>query len=332
MVKNLVTLVLAGLIGLSPVASKLYADISDKVEISSQTLTEEEKEYEAFSKSREEAFAEWQMQERKSYEESRKNRQLMPPFIKTKKKDDPLNDQIDVMGKQINEDENLEQSQIADLKRQKKEFDELNYFEINPTSNWGGYFDNTDKEIDLGKAKGISESIESSTTIARAEYCTLGKKWWGIYLTYGYKISLNGDMTSKWGLDLSKFDGIEFDVKGDGKFRLEHTEGSLRFALGGAYCPSSFIDSFGEIYEIIITPKSEWTHYRLTFDKFTLRKDYQHSMKNSPNLIYTDKKKFDGWFDRSEIHSTEIEFLPRGNPKEKKYIDFKNMRFFKDKK
>jgi hypothetical protein len=130
---------------------------------------------------------------------------------------------------------------------------------------------------------------------------------------------------------LSKFKGIEFDARGTGKFRLQMTEGYMRFVIP-VYGMAGFEDFFGEIYEKIIIPKPRWTHYQIPFDEFARRKDYQHNMKTSDTLDFTDEKKFDNMFDRSETHSTEIEFLPRGNPKGKKYIDFKGMRFYKNKK
>jgi len=225
------------------------------------------------------------------------------------------------------------QQRIAVFKYEKEELNKLDKLEI-PL----GYRDNLNntpywywKEYSGSKGKKESKmdinvlNDPSDNCGIRIDYYMPKKAYAGIFHEYYLKASLDKDMWEKNGIDVSGFDGIELQARGNGKFRLQLTEGYSH----------DFHTDFGEIYPTIITPKSKWKTYRIPFKKLVKRPDFQHTQEEFDQqglgrCCLIEKEKFDNNLDLREIHSTEIEPLRKGVLFEKnRYIEIKNMYFYK---
>lgn len=124
--------------------------------------------------------------------------------------------------------------------------------------------------------------------------------WQGIYFVFE---SYDCTGAYKGYDDLSRFDGLEFLMRGNGKVRLQLTEG-----YEGCIW-------FGEIFQKIVEPSEKWKEYRIPFSEFKKRPDFQHSEEDLQRIAgvshgaYLYKEKFNNRLDTDQIHSTELEML-----------------------
>ena len=234
--------------------------------------------------------------------------------------------------------EKKKQEKFECLKSEKKNFDRLHFVEIplvyhddlntSPYWYWKEYSGTNGKKEPRMKLDVIDDPLGNYGI--RIDYCTPKKSHNGMFHTYFYELlDLDESEPEKWdtkrGLDVSCFDGIELKVRGNGKIRLQLTEGH----------ENGFETHFGEIHGVIITPVSKFKTYRFPFKKFAKRKDFQHSegefaQQGLGECCLMDYRKFDNNLDLSDIHSTEIEFLQKGLFEKERYVEIKYMGFYKD--
>ena len=149
--------------------------------------------------------------------------------------------------------------------------------------------------------------------------------WQGLYHTFrsydcGYRDAYRC-------ANLESQEGIKFLARGDGRLRIQFTEG-----YEGCV-------SFGEVYEYLVNLTETFQEYKIPFSEFSFRKDWQMGEEE----IEINKKKgvdskivsyfLDCKFDTGIIQSQTIEGLCQDNDQkcragEKRYFEIKDIIFY----
>jgi hypothetical protein len=203
-------------------------------------------------------------------------------------------------------------------RKRAEQFEKSSFFDIY-LSDWWRSYSGTKKR--KKPSMHISELFKSSEAASglRVDY----------YTPYPPEYSYQGIYRSIEFPDLSGHEGIGFWARGDGKIRIETTEGYE--SDGDAY--------FGEIYEKIIEPTSEWKYYEIPFEGMEKRKDFQHINNQSAEFYFNHcriaAEQYDDKFDRKQVKDITLEFLHKDFKgikklfKKQRHIEIKNMGFYK---
>ncbi len=148
------------------------------------------------------------------------------------------------------------------------------------TCEWGFFKSRGDWAFEDAKLKFSYEN-----NALKISYSKPKDNWLGVF----YSFAKCGEIKDECA-DLSDYAGIRIKIKGNGKLRVQLTEGRGK--------------EFGEIYNSIISPKSEENEYKIPFSDFKYRKDWQHSK--------IDKSYKDKTLDLKKIQGITMELLCPG--------------------